>query len=157
MKAVELTRAIFNFLQKFGFSKIEAVALFFVLALFVIFACFKFNSILDLAEEEAAKKNLISLRAAVSSYYNDKDGVYPEGADIEKELIDGKYLPKIPRLKIKHHSKTDKIALFKEKQGEDSGTWVYVSTPSQDGKRRAGSFYINCSHKDSNGNVWSSL
>ncbi|MDR0486420.1 MAG: type II secretion system GspH family protein [Elusimicrobiota bacterium] len=156
MKIAEMPSKIFNLLQKRGFSKIEIAAMFIIFTLCLIFSFFKFNSILDSAEEEAAKRNLISLRMTISSYYNDNNGAYPS-ADIERELINGKYLPKIPPLKIKHHSKTEKISIFKENQTEDDGTWVYVPQASQDGKKRAGDFYINCSHKNSDGNIWSSL
>jgi len=142
-----------------GFSAIEIVIAAAILAVFSIIAFPKFSSVIRKSQEGAAKNALGSLRSAVAMYYGDNEGEYPS-SDIAAVLAQNKqYIEKIPDLKIPgHHKKTNKIITSGYLENNDTGEWAYKLDDSDDGTGKTkGQIWINCSHKDSKGVIWSDI
>ena len=97
--------------------------------------------------------NLGNLRSAVMIFHDDAKR-YP--ADPAELLIGGKYLSKISLSETCSHRRSDAIQLmsspdFAAGRFADSGGWAYVTSgPS------AGSVFVNCTHTDTRGSVWTS-
>jgi type II secretory pathway pseudopilin PulG len=142
----------------FAFSRKEIVVLIIITAIVFTGAIMKYIAILKSANEEAVLQNLIALRYAIALYYNDHEEIYPS-ADIVKELINGKYITSIPYISIPNHNKTNKITIYSASDKNlDSGGWIYKADDSSDNTGKSkGDIWVNCSHTDSKGNIWSSL
>ncbi|MDD5021562.1 MAG: hypothetical protein PHR82_05415 [Endomicrobiaceae bacterium] len=110
----------------------------------------KFISIVKKSNEATTRANLTALRTAIAVYYGDNNGSFPENV-AEVLTKDGKYIKYIPDVYCPpYHDKNNQITT--EPTG-DSGQWAYQTTDSED--RQQGEFWIDCSHKDTNGIVWS--
>jgi hypothetical protein len=106
---------------------------------------------LEQSEEIATKKGLLSLRYAISMYYIDNNGRYPD-SDIAKELVEKGYIEKIPYVYIPHHKKSNQIVINLDKNTGSVG-WMYKVDDSVDfNGRTKGQIWINCSYKN-----WSKL
>jgi len=111
----------------------------------------KFISIVRKSQEATTRANLTALRTAIAVYYGDNSGNFP-GEDIAEILTkDGKYIKLIPEISCPpHHDKTNLITTAPT---GDSGKWAYQTKDSE--TRQQGEIWVDCSHKDSNGIVWS--
>ena len=100
-------------------------------------------------KEEITKSNLSRLRTALNIYYADNDGVYPENL----ESLVPKYISHIPEvdLGIDGFPVTNKVTYGK--QPDNTGGWIYCNDKNDP---YYGSIIVNCTEKDSLGNVWSS-
>lgn len=107
--------------------------------------------------ESAAKGNLGAIRSALSIYYGDNEGKYPDS--LSRLTEHGKYLSSIPKIKLADHAETDAVLLVsgvKDMAGlrgklKDKGGYAYVSDP---GSPLNGTVVIDCTHTDSRGTVW---
>lgn len=142
-----------------GFSAVELAIALAVVIIVAVIAVPKFVNILRVSEEKATKEALGALRSAIAMYYGDHDGNYP-GADIVKELTEnGKYIKEIPFACCPpYHKKSNKIYTGDFDKNKDLCGWAY-KPGDEDGAagRVKGQIWINCSHKDSQGNIWSEL
>ena len=102
-------------------------------------------------KEDLTRSYLGILRSALSIYYAEHDGVYPE-KDLEQALIP-KYLPKIPEanLGIDGFPVSNKITYGKVP--DNTGGWLYNNDKNDP---NSGYIMVNCSEKDTTGVVWSS-
>ena len=99
------------------------------------------HGLMESGKEAGTKGNLGSIRSALQIYYGDNEGISPES--LGPLTIGSRYLPAIPQAKPgAHHppSSAVKPAL------DDSGGWVYSD----------GSVFVNCTHTDARGSVWTS-
>ena len=101
-------------------------------------------------KEEITKNNLVRLRAALNIYYADYDGVYPENL----ESLVPKYISRIPEvdLGIDGFPVTNKVTYGK--QPDNTGGWIYCNDKND--PDYYGNIIVNCTEKDSLGNVWNS-
>lgn len=94
--------------------------------------------------------NLGSIRSALSVYYGDLEGAYPES--LAPLTVDGKYLTAIPRAQVPGaHYATDAVASGREP--DDAGGWLYNNVV---GDANYGNILVNCTHTDFNGKAWNS-
>ena len=85
--------------------------------------------------------HLGEIRFALSHYYNDHHGVYPDR--IEKPVP--KYLSAIPVAEVPdHHAPSRKVKIFPWIESDDIGGWGYVADPSS---KDYGQVFINCTHR----------
>jgi Tfp pilus assembly protein PilE len=113
----------------------------------------KFADLLRKSNEGATRGNLGSMKSALSIYYADMEGVYP---DTPTALtINGKYMSLIPQAKTPpYHAANNAFLLAADNTGhDDNNGWVYVNATSDS---NYGVAFINCTHTDSKGSVWSS-
>jgi hypothetical protein len=99
-------------------------------------------------ETISPKGNLGALRSALSIYYGDLEGQYPE--DLSALTVGGKYLTSIPAVgPLGIHP-----ASSKSRSGTrltDEGGWLYNNIPKD---ANVGNVMINCTHTDVKGSVW---
>ena len=136
-------------MRKSGFTLIELMIVVAILGILASLAVVKYASLMRKANEGVVQGDLGSLRSAISIYYSDTTGEVP--ADLSGLTVNGKYLTALPRLRIPdYHPASAAVALG---AADDSGGWVFDNAPSSS---RYGSVWVNCTHTDTKGSVWSS-
>lgn len=118
----------------------------------------KSEDLLRLWQEGKTKGNLGMIRAALSVYYGDHQGIYPQKVE---ELLP-QYMGSVPPILLPgtgHSASVQVLVLTQVKdeadlrsQLKDSGQWVYVADPYSPER---GMFLIDCIHSDLKGNPWS--
>jgi len=100
------------------------------------------------SNEGASKGSLGSIRSALSAYYGDNNGTYP--ASIEALTVGGRYLQSIPHAKLSPYH-PDSAAV--KARVDDAGGWSYDNDPRS---AYFGTLWLNCTHTDARGSVWTS-
>ena len=121
-----------------------------VLAILAGVFILKMGELLRSPDEKSTRGSLGALRSALSIYYGDMEGQYPD--DLGALTVQKKYLPDIPRAKTpRHHRASAKF--LNDPAPDDSGGWHYNNTA---GDANAGVVRVNCTHTDVKGSVWNS-
>src|SRR5687768_3813539 len=84
-------------LKKKGFTLIELMIVVAIIGILAAIAIPKFADLIRKSNEGATKGNLGAIRSAMSIYYGDMEGIYPN--DPASLSINGKYLSSIPKAK----------------------------------------------------------
>ncbi len=136
--------------KKRGFTLIELMIVVAIIGILAAIAIPKFADLIRKSNEGATKGNLGSVRSALSIYYGDQEGLYP---DTPAALtIGGDYIDMIPKAKTpNYHGDSSGIRLAAT--NNDGAGWVYnnISTDANFGQ-----LFVNCSHTDSKSTEWSS-
>jgi len=96
--------------------------------------------------------NLGQIRSALSIYYGDMEGFYPQNLD--ELTVNRKYIESIPKVTVHKHFDTRKVAYYKTVgvNVKDTGRWGYVNDPSN---MDYGTLFVDCTHTDiRKGKVW---
>ncbi len=111
--------------------------------------------------ESVNAADLAAVRTALSLYYNDHEGLYPENI----EALVPQYLPLgIPFNRLEEHGKSNAVQNmsgedFKAGRFTDAGGWAYVNTSAD--PMMLGRFVINCTHGSNintlEGKPWTAL
>lgn len=116
--------------------------------LFIAFGIYSLQSMFRHRIEKQTQGRLGGVRSALSIYYGDMEGAYP--ADLLALTVAGKYLSEIPKADIpKHHWSSTKVR--SGARADDAGGWMYNDVP---GDANHGNFWVNCTHTDTRGSVW---
>ncbi len=108
----------------------------------------KFMEVGRSGEEGALKGRLGSIRSALSIYYGDMEGLYPE--ELSALAVSGKYLSEIPAARGTYfHAGSN--AVQNGATPTDRGGWLYDNIP---GDANLGSIWVDCTHTDTKGTVW---
>jgi prepilin-type N-terminal cleavage/methylation domain-containing protein len=136
--------------KKAGFTLIELMIVVAIIGILAAIAIPKFADLIRKSNEGATKGNLGAVRSALSIYYGDLEGVYPNNP--EALTINGKYLSTVPNAKTPNYH-GDSAAFNIASTETDAGGWNYnnVSTNAN-----FGTLFVNCTHTDSKGSVWTS-
>ena len=108
----------------------------------------KFADLIRKSNEGATKGNIGAIRSALSIYYGDMEGVFP---DNPVSLTAGaKYLSVMPTAKTpSYHADSASVILGSASSDvTDAGGWIYANVPSVESY---GEIYVNCTHSDSKG------
>lgn len=97
---------------------------------------------------ESPKSGLGAIRSALSIYYGDMEGQYPQ--DLASLTIGGKYLAAIPKVGPADLHPVSSDARYGITP-TDEGGWLYNNDPAS---VNAGNVMINCTHTDAKGSVW---
>jgi type II secretory pathway pseudopilin PulG len=113
----------------------------------------KFAKMIQTANEASTVGKLVSMRGALSVYYTDNEGFYP--ADLTPLLTPGsKYLTGIIPMYTQQHGSNEQISFFDANSTPtDTGGWGYVNNHSQPSW---GYVFVDCTHTDLKGYVWTS-
>lgn len=111
----------------------------------------KFAELIRKSGEGASKGNLGSIRSAISIYYGDMEGSYP--SLLRALTTSGKYLTEVPAAKApNYHADTSQTNNDLLSNLSGIGGWWY---DNQTTDANGGQIFVNCTHTDSKGSVWS--
>lgn len=97
---------------------------------------------------ESPKESLGAIRSALSIYYGDMEGQYPQ--DMTALALGGKYLTAIPKVgPLNIHPISSDIRYGANPT--DEGGWLYNNLATS---ANVGNVMINCTHADANGSAW---
>ena len=126
-----------------------------ILALCLAIAWPRFRDLLRYSGQGAMKGNLADLRQRITAYRGEHDGAFPPALEA---LIDPKTSPRLPTLwsnaYVGAHKKTAESIVLAEPAPADTGKWAYIVSPST--PELHGTVFIDCTHTDNKGSVWTS-
>jgi prepilin-type N-terminal cleavage/methylation domain-containing protein len=132
-----------------GFTLIELMIVVAIIGILAAIAIPKFAELIRKSNEGASKGNLGSIRSALSIYYGDMEGQYP--ADMAALTVAGKYLSTVPNAKVPNYH-ADVSAVLAAIAPNDGAGWVYNNTSTDP---NLGTVWVNCTHTDTKGTIWS--
>ena len=131
-----------------GFTLIELMIVVAIIGILAAIAIPKFAELIRKSSEGASKGNLGALRSALSIYYGDMEGQYP--TDVASLTIGGKYLSAVPVAKAPNYHSDTSVSVG-QTSANDAGGWSYNNTT---GNANLGTVWVNCTHTDTKGTVW---
>ncbi len=134
-----------------GFTLIELMIVVAIIGILAAIAIPKFAQLVRKSNEGASKGNLGAVRSALSIYYGDNEGLYPTD-DMTSLTTNGKYLTAIPMAKTPTYH-PDSATVVTQTSSNDAGGWTYNNTTTD---ANFGTVWVNCTHTDTKGNVWTS-
>src|SRR5579864_4726255 len=108
--------------KKSGFTLIELMIVVAIIGILAAIAIPKFASLIRQSGEGATKGNLGSIRSALSIYYGDLEGVYPQV--LQALTLSGKYLGVLPLAKTPNYH-SDSSAERDNTTSDDTAGWLY--------------------------------
>lgn len=113
-----------------------------------------FSQLIRVSGQGAMKGNLGGLRRAIDTYKKTHDGAAPPTLEAALD----KTLPQVPFLwsssSVGPHKRSSEVLVVSERTGTDSGKWGFVVSASS--PELSGLVYIDCTHTDAKGSVWTS-
>jgi prepilin-type N-terminal cleavage/methylation domain-containing protein len=139
--------------MKKGFTLIELMIVVAIIGILAAIAIPKFAELIRKSNEGATKGNLGAIRSALSIYYGDMEGLYPNNP---VALTAGaKYLAVMPTAKTPaYHADSAAVNLNSGVLAiiDTGGGWAYNNGSTD---ANFGSLFVNCTHTDTKGSTWS--
>jgi len=135
-------------MKKSGFTLIELMIVVAIIGILAAIAFPKFGDLITKSKEGATKGKLGAIRSALSIYYSDLEGHFPD--DPNSLIIAGKYMTHIPTAGIPNHH-DDSAAFALTTSADDNGGWQYNNDASS---TNYGTIFVNCTHTDAKGTIW---
>ena len=133
-----------------GFTLIELMIVVAIIGILAAIAIPKFAELIRKSNEGASKGNLGAIRSALSIYYGDMEGSYPD--NMAALTVAGKYLSNVPVAKSPNYH-ADSSTAEEDTGAGDAGGWHYNNSV---GNANNGTLLVNCSHTDTKGTIWTS-
>ncbi|MFH2202177.1 MAG: prepilin-type N-terminal cleavage/methylation domain-containing protein [Elusimicrobiota bacterium] len=135
--------------KRTGFTLIELMIVVAIIGILAAIAIPKFADLIRKSNEGATKGNLGAIRSSLSIYYGDQEGLYPNTP--AALTTGGDYIDMIPSARTpNYHADSGGIGL--SQSTNDTGGWGYNNESSA---ANFGFIFVNCSHTDSKGTIWS--
>lgn len=134
-----------------GFTLIELMIVVAIIGILAAIAIPKFADLIRKSNEGATRGNLGAVRSALSIYYGDMEGVYPD--NVTALTINTKYMKSVPTVKVPpHHPDTNGVVQTEQTTSDVSGGWGYNNTATAS---NFGTVWVRCTHTDTKGKQWS--
>ncbi len=145
-----MRKSTVNGKAKRGFTLIELMIVVAIIGILAAIAIPKFADLIRKSNEGATKGNLGSIRSALSIYYGDQEGLYPQTP--AALTVGGDYMGTIPKAKTpNYHGDVNTFSL--SVSATDQGGWGYNNVTTD---ANFGNLWVGCSHTDSKSTMWSS-
>ncbi|MFA5139372.1 MAG: type II secretion system protein [Elusimicrobiota bacterium] len=133
-----------------GFTLIELMIVVAIIGILAAIAIPKFADLIRKSNEGATRGNLGAVRSALSIYYGDMEGQYPD--DPGALTLNQKYLRAIPTAKMPpYHTDSNAVSLTSSQTVDGSG-WGYNNVSTSDA---LGTIWTKCTHTDTKSKNWS--
>ncbi|MBI5246584.1 MAG: prepilin-type N-terminal cleavage/methylation domain-containing protein [Elusimicrobia bacterium] len=148
-----------------GFTLIELMIVVAIIGILAAVAIPKFADLIRKSSEGQIKGNLGSIKSALSIYYADMEGYYPD--DVNSLTVNGKYLSTIASVKVPDYHGTTVVIRHNWTTNPfgcsanmlNTGEWLYWNERgtacSASPFHALGEFFVACSHTDTKGSIWS--
>jgi prepilin-type N-terminal cleavage/methylation domain-containing protein len=141
--------------MKRGFTLIELMIVVAIIGILAAIAIPKFSDLVTKSNEATTKGNLGAIRSALSIYYGDMEGWYPQD-DLSVLAVGNKYMSTIPVAKLPAKTgfnigHADTSLVTPTTGVGDTAGWAYDNTTTD---TNWGRLLTACSHKDTRGNLW---
>jgi prepilin-type N-terminal cleavage/methylation domain-containing protein len=135
-----------------GFTLIELMIVVAIIGILAAIAIPKFADLVTKSKESSVKGSLGSLRSALSIYYSDTEGIFPQAGSLGTALTTGaKYLKELPAIGLPRPADHQPPQRAEVNTVGDwtagTGAWFYNTTE--------GHICVNCTHTDTKGSTWS--
>jgi type II secretory pathway pseudopilin PulG len=131
-----------------GYTLMELMMIVTVIGILLLISVPKLGTIIRKSNEGSTKANLGALRSALHIYYSDMGGIYP--SDLNSLTASAKYLQQLPKAKTPDYHPFTAAAVTQVSSNDMSG-WSYNGTPTD---ANIGVVWVNCTHTDVKGGVW---
>jgi prepilin-type N-terminal cleavage/methylation domain-containing protein len=123
-----------------GFTLVELMIVVAIIGILAAVAIPKFANLIVKAKEGATKGSLGAIRSAISIYYGDNEGIYPQNlTDTTYFVRATKYIDELPLTKLGDHA--DSTGAIVAVSVTDAAGWWYEGSGN-------GKVHVNCSHTD---------
>jgi type II secretory pathway pseudopilin PulG len=132
-----------------------------IIGLLAAVAIPKFAEMVRKAKEGNTKGNLGAVRGALSIYYSSMEGWYPVGpagnpSPLLTNTLTPKYMSVLPKIELaNYHFVTNLVSNVTAATVNDSGEWMYDGAGPAD--LQWGQIWIDCTHTDTKGDLWSAF
>lgn len=112
-----------------GWTIIELMVVVILIGILVLVVVASFGNIRSRSHESSTKGSLGALRSAISTYYADNDGQWPNDLEVKNSTsFNGRYIDEIPLAKLKIGlGESDRVIPDDEVNLGDLGGWLYNS------------------------------
>lgn len=114
-------------------------------------AVVKFSEMMRSPNEGATRGNLGAIRSALSIYYGDMEGLYPE--DLRALTVNGKYIAAFSTARTPPYHK-ESARVHMAPAPDDTGGWWYGTVRPKEWVPEV--LGVNCTHTDVRGKAWTS-
>lgn len=134
-----------------GFTLIELMIVVAIIGILAAIAIPRFADLIRKSNEGATKGNLGAVRSALSIYYGDMEGVYPN--DPAALTLDQKYMKELPVAKTPpFHPDQNATTMTSNMSTDGTYGWGYNNIQTSN---NFGQLWVYCTHTDSKSNLWS--
>lgn len=131
-----------------GFTLIELMIVVAIIGILAAVAMPKFADLIKRSKEGATKGKLGGIRSALSIYYGDQEGAFPNTPDAL--TVNGTYMNTIPAAAMPPNHAADKNFDLNADEN-DGGGWTYNNVATD---ANWGELLVNCTHTDAKGTIW---
>lgn len=136
-----------------GFTLIEVMIVVAIIAILAVIAMPRFAGLLNKSKEGSTREGLGAVRSTLHIYFGD-NMVYPYD-DLSSLTQNARYISQIPYAKLPGTPHMDNRSISVGASTgtalTDAGGWAYINDPES---TSYGTFMVNCTHLDLNGNSW---
>ncbi len=136
-----------------GFTLIEVMIVVAIIAILAAIAMPRFAGLLNKSKEGSTREGLGAVRSTLHIYFGD-NMIYPYD-ELSSLTQNARYISQIPYAKLPGtphmDSRSISVGASTGTALTDAGGWAYINDPES---TAYGTFMVNCTHPDLNGNSW---